>query len=95
MSAKLKIHTSPSAFPNPQRLHLFIHEKDIADQFDEIVYDMAPVREQRKWPHLKMTPWGNTDSVTGRRRLFIRNGGDRTLSRPALPRTQDHGRITA
>jgi glutathione S-transferase len=45
MSAKLKIHTSPSAFPNPQRLHLFIHEKDIADQFDEIVYDMAPVRE--------------------------------------------------
>ena len=31
-SAKLRLFTSPSAFPNPQRLRLFMHEKGIADQ---------------------------------------------------------------
>lgn len=30
--AKLRLFTSPSAFPNPQRLRLFIQEKGIADQ---------------------------------------------------------------
>ena len=42
MNSKLQLFTSPSAFPNPQRLRLFMHEKGIADQFDEIIYDMAP-----------------------------------------------------
>ena len=60
MSSKLRIYTSPSAFPNPQRLRLFLHEKGIADQFDETVYDMAPGGDQRKWPHMKMNPWGET-----------------------------------
>ena len=64
MSNKLKIYTSPSAFPNPQRLRLFIHEKGIADQFDEVVYDMAPGGDQRKWPHLKMNPWGETPTLS-------------------------------
>jgi glutathione S-transferase len=64
MPAKPQIHTSPSAFPNPQRLRLFIHEKGIADEFDEIVYDMAPGGEQRKWPHLKMNPWGETPTLS-------------------------------
>ena len=27
MSIKLRIYTSPSAFPNPQRVRLFVHEK--------------------------------------------------------------------
>jgi glutathione S-transferase len=34
MSDKLKLFTSPSAFPNPQRLRIFMHEKGIADRFD-------------------------------------------------------------
>ena len=63
MTEKLKLYTSPSAFPNPQRLRLFIHEKGIADQFDEIIYDMAPGGAQRKWPHLKMNPWGETPTL--------------------------------
>ncbi|KGS12071.1 glutathione S-transferase, partial [Pseudomonas coronafaciens] len=58
MNSKLQLFTSPSAFPNPQRLRLFIHEKGIADQFDEIIYDMAPGGEQRGWRHLNMNPWG-------------------------------------
>ncbi|WP_273507105.1 glutathione S-transferase N-terminal domain-containing protein [Fulvimarina manganoxydans] len=60
MTDKLRLYTSPSAFPNPQRLRLFLHEKGIADEFEEVIYDMTPKGEQRQWPHLKMNPWGET-----------------------------------
>lgn len=63
MTGKLRLYTSPSAFPNPQRLRLFIHEKGITDSFDEVVYDMSPGDDQRKWPHLKMNPWGETPTL--------------------------------
>jgi len=64
MSAdSLALFTSPSAFPNPQRLRLFMHEKGIAHHFDETVYDMAPGGEQRGWRHLKMNPWGETPTL--------------------------------
>ena len=63
MSAKLKVFTSPSAFPNPQRLRLFCFEKGIQSQIEEVVYDMAPGGEQRQWPHLKMNPWGETPTM--------------------------------
>jgi glutathione S-transferase len=63
MTTKLELFTSPSAFPNPQRLRIFMHEKGIADQFNEHVYDMAPVGEQRQWRHLKMNPWGETPTL--------------------------------
>ena len=63
MTEKLRLFTSPSAFPNPQRLRLFIHEKGIAEQFEEIIYDMAPGGQQRQWPHLKMNPWGETPTL--------------------------------
>jgi glutathione S-transferase len=63
MTERLKLYTSPSAFPNPQRLRLFLHEKEIADQFEETIYDMSPGGDQRKWPHLKMNPWGETPTL--------------------------------
>ena len=63
MASKLRLFTSPSAFPNPQRLRLFMHEKGIADQFDEHIYDMTPGGEQRQWPHLKMNSWGETPTL--------------------------------
>ena len=63
MPEKLRIFTSPSAFPNPQRLRLFMHEKGLVDQFVETVYDMSPGGDQRKWPHLKMNPWGETPTL--------------------------------
>lgn len=63
MTAKLRLFTSPSAFPNPQRLRIFLHEKGIADLFDERIYDMTPGGEQRQWPHLKMNPWGETPTL--------------------------------
>lgn len=63
MAARLRLFTSPSAFPNPQRLRLFIHEKAVAGHFEEIVYDMAPGGEQRKWAHLRMNPWGETPTL--------------------------------
>ncbi|QJE02273.1 glutathione S-transferase [Massilia forsythiae] len=69
MSDKLRLLTSPSAFPNPQRVRLFMHEKGIADAFDETVYDMSPGGDQRKWPHLKMNPWGETPT------LLLADGG--------------------
>lgn len=61
--SKLRLFTSPSAFPNPQRLRLFMHEKGIASDFEETVYDMAPGGDQRKWPHLKMNSWGETPTL--------------------------------
>ena len=63
MSKRLCVFTSPSAFPNPQRLRLFMHEKGIVGEIEEIVYDMAPGGEQRRWPHLKMNPWGETPTL--------------------------------
>ena len=63
MINQLRLYTSPSAFPNPQRLRLFIHEKGIAEHIDEVIYDMAPGGEQRKWLHLKMNPWGETPTL--------------------------------
>lgn len=63
MTEKLKLFTSPSAFPNPARLRLFTNEKGIAEQFDEVIYDMSPVGEQRGWRHLKMNPWGETPTL--------------------------------
>lgn len=63
MTEKLRLYTSPSAFPNPQRLRLFVHEKGIASHIEEVIYDMAPGGEQRKWPHLKMNPWGETPTL--------------------------------
>jgi glutathione S-transferase len=62
-SAPLRLFSSPSAFPNPQRLRIFLHEKGIADQFNERIYDMTPVGEQRQWKHLKMNPWGETPTL--------------------------------
>ena len=63
MSGKLRLYTAPSAFPNPQRLRLFVYEKGIQNSIEEIVYDMAPGGDQRKWPHLKMNPWGETPTL--------------------------------
>jgi hypothetical protein len=56
MSSILQVFTSPSAFPNPQRLQLFMYEKGIAEQFNETIYDMTPIGEQHGWRHLKMNP---------------------------------------
>lgn len=61
--SKLQIFTSPSAFPNPQRLRLFMYEKGITNHFDETVYDMTRVGEQRGWHHLNMNPWGETPTL--------------------------------
>lgn len=63
MTERLRLYTSPSAFPNPQRLRLFLYEKGIAEQFEETIYDMSPGGDQRKWPHLKMNPWGETPTL--------------------------------
>ena len=63
MTTQLTVFTSPSAFPNPQRLRLFQYEKGINAHINEVVYDMAPGGDQRKWPHLKMNPWGETPTM--------------------------------
>ena len=54
LMSKLRVFTSPSAFPNPQRLRLFMFEKGIDGEIEEIIYDMTPGGEQRRWQHLKM-----------------------------------------
>ena len=64
MANPLRLFTSPSAFPNPQRVRLFMLEKGIEANIEETIYDMAPGGEQRKWPHLKMNPWGETPTLT-------------------------------
>ena len=82
MTDKLKLFTSPSAFPNPQRLRIFMHEKGIAGHFDETIYDMSPVGEQRGWQHLKMNAWGETPTPRPRRWVLP----ERDRCHRALPR---------
>ena len=101
MTRKLRLYTSPSAFPNPQRVRLFLHEKGIADAFDEVVYDMAPGGEQRHWRHLKMNPWGETptlefedgsylsESVAVARYLDQHFAGRKIMGESALEQAQD------
>ena len=60
---KLRLFTSPAAFPNPQRVRLLIHEKGIQDEIEEVILAMAPVGEQRGWQHLKRNPWGETPTL--------------------------------
>lgn len=60
---KLIVYTSPSAFPNPQRVRLFAHEKGIADKVEEKILDMTPGGEQRSWRHLKLNPYGETPAL--------------------------------
>ena len=60
---RLRLFISPSAFPNPQRLRLFLYEKGAADRFDEMVYDIAPGGQQRQWPHSRMNLWGETPTL--------------------------------
>lgn len=43
IAGKLRVFTSPSAFPNPQRLRLFALEKGIADEF-EVINDIPGPR---------------------------------------------------
>jgi len=60
---RLTLYTSPSVFPNPQRVRLLIHEKGIADRIEERLLAMAPAGEQRGWGHLKRNPWGETPTL--------------------------------
>ena len=39
---KMRLFTSPSAFPNPQRVRLLMHEKGIVGEIEEVLLDMAP-----------------------------------------------------
>ena len=63
MADKLRLFTSPSAFPNPQRVRLLMLEKGIEDHIEEVVLDMAPGGQQRGWQHLKRNPWGETPTL--------------------------------
>ena len=60
---RLQLHTAVAAFPNPQRVRLFLYEKGIADKIDEVLMDLTPVGEQRQWRHLKRNPWGEAPTL--------------------------------
>ena len=60
---KLKLFTSPSVFPNPQRVRLLMHEKGIVAEVEEQVLDMMKAGEQRQWRHLERNPWGETPAL--------------------------------
>jgi len=51
MIETLRLFTSPSVFPNPQRVRLLIHEKGIADRIEEVLLDMAPA-----WKNSRQSP---------------------------------------
>lgn len=97
----LILYTSPSAFPNPQRVRLLVHEKGIAQHVEERLLDMAPVGEQRGWRHLKRNPWGETptlelpgggylaESVAIARYLDLSFPGRKILGEGALEQAQD------
>ncbi|WP_419730378.1 glutathione S-transferase family protein [Lichenicola sp.] len=61
--SKPRLYTSPSAFPNPQRLRLFLHEKGIAAEVEELVFDAAPPGAGLTWKHLRRNPWGETPTL--------------------------------
>jgi len=101
MPDKLRLYTSPAAFPNPQRVRLLVHEKGIADQVEEVQLDMAPAGEQRGWKHLKRNPWGETpalelpdgsilaESVAIARYLDLSFPGRRIMGETPLEQAQD------
>jgi len=98
MTERLRLYTSPAAFPNPQRVRLLIYEKGIEDKIEEVVLDMTPIGEQRGWRHLKRNPWGETptlefadgsflaESVAIARFLDVSFGGRRVMG--STPREQ-------
>jgi glutathione S-transferase len=88
---KLRVHTSPSTFPNPQRLRLFALERGIEDELQEVVYDMTPGGDQRKWPHLKINPWGDAAPGARGRELSRGYSEDCTVPGPDSSGPQDHG----
>jgi glutathione S-transferase len=63
MSDTPRLFTSPSVFPNPQRVRLLMHEKGIVGEIEEVLLDMTPAGEQRGWRHLKRNPWGETPTL--------------------------------
>jgi len=56
-SKKLTIYTFISGFPNPARLKLFLHEKGIADLFNEQIVDVIG-GDHRSWRFGKKNPSG-------------------------------------
>jgi len=54
---KLVIYTFISGFPNPARLKLFLHEKGIADKFEEQFINVMG-GEHRGWQFIKKNPSG-------------------------------------
>lgn len=81
--SKLRVYTSPSVFFNPQRLRLFIFEKGTEGELEEIVYDMTPGGDQRKWQHLKMNSWRETPM------LRLEDGSYIAETESALEQAQD------
>ena len=63
MTETLRLFTSTSVFPNPQRVRLLLHEKGIVDRVEEVLLDMTPGGAQRGWAHLKRNPWGETPTL--------------------------------
>ncbi len=98
---KMRLFTSPSAFPNPQRVRLLMHEKGISSEIEEVVLDMAPAGEQRGWKHAKRNPWGETptleladggylaESVAIARYLDLSFPGRKIMGESALDQAQD------
>lgn len=99
--SRLRLYTSPSAFPNPQRVRLLMHEKGIVAEVEEVVLAMAPAGEQRGWKHLKRNPWGEsptlempdgsflTESVAIGRYLDLSFPGRKVMGESALEQAQD------
>ena len=54
---KLVIYSAQSSFVNASRVRLFVHEKGIAAQVEQVELDML-AGEHKRWPHLKRNPWG-------------------------------------
>jgi len=63
MSNEPRVYTAPLTFPNPQRLRLLTHEKNIADKYEEVLLDMAPGGDQRSWQHARCNPFGEAPTL--------------------------------
>lgn len=46
-----------SAFPNPSRLSLFMLEKGIFDEYEQVTLELLGLGDQKGWRHKKLNQW--------------------------------------
>ena len=84
MTSKPVIYSAVSALPNPTRVRLFLVEKGVSDEFDQVLVDVLG-GEYKGWAHIKRNPWGEVP-------VLVLPNGEFLSEAAAIVRYIDHSR---